>query len=110
MSKAWMLKLRIHRRGDVCIAKPKLPDKSHHTPPSREEDTMNRTFARIEEIFVEGGVTKARVVVNGRRLSVALTLMLDARVGDEVVLESGFAFPVPSRKHKKTVEESGAEV
>lgn len=74
------------------------------------EDTMNRTFARIEEIFVEGGVTKARVVVNGRRLSVALTLMLDARVGDEVVLESGFAFPVPSRKHKKTVEESGAEV
>ncbi len=71
---------------------------------------MKRTTARIEEIFVEGGVTKARVVVNGKHLSVALTLMLDARVGDEVVLESGFAFPCPAASRQRTVEESDVAV
>lgn len=71
---------------------------------------MKRTTARIEEIFVEGGVTKARVVVNGKRLSAALTLMLDARVGDEVVLESGFAFPSPAASRQRTVEESDVAV
>lgn len=71
---------------------------------------MNRTTAKIEEIFVEGGVTKARVVVNGRHLSVALTLMLDARVGDVVVVESGFAFPSPVTRLKRNVEEPDVAV
>lgn len=71
---------------------------------------MNRTTAKIEEIFVEGGVTKARVVANGKHLSVALTLMLDARVGDEVVLESGFAFPRPVTRYTRSSEESDVVV
>jgi hypothetical protein len=71
---------------------------------------MKRTTGTIEEIFVEGGVTKARVVVNGKRLTVALTLMLDARVRDEVVLDSGFAFPSPEAMRKRKLEESDMAV
>ncbi|HXG00350.1 MAG TPA: hypothetical protein VNL69_06165 [Bacteroidota bacterium] len=48
---------------------------------------------RIEEIYIEDGVTKASVVVNGKRIPVALTLLLSAHAGEEVVIESGFAFP-----------------
>lgn len=57
---------------------------------------------RIDEIYIEDGVTKASVVVHGKRIPVALTLLLSAHTGDEVVIESGFAFPKQTkvRRHE----------
>jgi O-acetylhomoserine/O-acetylserine sulfhydrylase-like pyridoxal-dependent enzyme len=64
---------------------------------------MSRTSGMIHEIFVEGGVTKARVSAGGNHITVALTLLLDARVGDEVVISSGIAHASLSFKIKEEV-------
>lgn len=62
-----------------------------------------RTIGRLKEIYIEDGVTKGLVVVDGKRRTVTLTLMLHAHVGDEVVIESGFAFPTPSALRRAEV-------
>ena len=43
---------------------------------------MSLVTGRIAEIYVEGGTTKAKV-------SVLMTLLTDARVGDDVLVDSG---------------------
>ena len=50
---------------------------------------MNLVTGRIVEIYVEDGVTKAKVSVSGAFTRVALTLLMNARVGDEILIESG---------------------
>ena len=55
----------------------------------------------ITEILVEGGTTYAIVGARGMNDRVSLTLVMDARVGDEVRVESGVAmemFPRPTKK------------
>lgn len=63
-----------------------------------------RTIGRIEEIYIEDGVTRARVVVDGKRVPVTLTLMLNARVGDVVVVDAGLAFPKRSLERTEREE------
>ena len=45
----------------------------------------------IIEIFVEGGVTKARVTCASGFRVVSLLLMFDARVGDDIMIDSDLA-------------------
>lgn len=46
---------------------------------------------KIEEIYVDSGVVKAKVRVAGAFIRVPLMLLMDARVGDEILVESGIA-------------------
>jgi hydrogenase maturation factor len=52
---------------------------------------MNLISGRIVEIYREGGVPKAKVSIGGAHTSVPLTLLMDAQVGDEIVIGSGVA-------------------
>lgn len=52
---------------------------------------MNVVSGRIIEIFLHGGIAKARVKVGGDLIQVPLMLLMDARVGDEIVIQSGLA-------------------
>jgi hydrogenase maturation factor len=52
---------------------------------------MNLVTGRITEIYIEGGTTKAKVSVGGALFKVVMTLLMDARVGDEVLVDSGVA-------------------
>jgi hypothetical protein len=45
----------------------------------------------IKDIFLEGGITKARVGMEGASRIVTLVLLLDAHVGDEVTIDKGIA-------------------
>lgn len=75
---------------------------------SAGEMTMSRTIAKIEEMYIEDGVTKARVVDHFRRYyAVALTLMLHAHVGDEIVIESGLAVENVTRATQKRYSFAG---
>jgi hydrogenase maturation factor len=52
---------------------------------------MNLVTGRIVEIYIEGGATKAKVNVGGALFKVMMTLLMDARVGDNVLVDSGIA-------------------
>jgi hydrogenase maturation factor len=52
---------------------------------------MNLVTGRITEIYIEGGTTKAKVSVGGAQFKVVMTLLMDACVGDEVLVDSGVA-------------------
>lgn len=52
---------------------------------------MNLVTGRIVEIYVEGGITKAKVSAGGAHFRVVMTLLMDARVGDTVLIDSGVA-------------------
>lgn len=55
---------------------------------------MNLVSGRITEIYVEGGTTRARVSAGGAHYEVVMTLLMDARVGDDVVIDSGIALSI----------------
>ena len=55
---------------------------------------MNSTKGVIDEIFVDEGITKARVLVDGNPTAVSLLLLRKARVGDEILIGSGIALSV----------------
>ncbi len=52
---------------------------------------MNLITGKIVEIYLEGGITKAKVSVGGAYVRMPLMLLMDARVGDEVLIEAGVA-------------------
>jgi hydrogenase maturation factor len=52
---------------------------------------MNLVTGKIMEIYIEGGTTKAKVSVGGACCRVVMTLLIDARVGDTVLVDSGVA-------------------
>lgn len=52
---------------------------------------MNLITGEAVEIYVVGGVTKAKVRIGGAFVNVPLTLLMDVRVGDEIVVSSGVA-------------------
>jgi hydrogenase maturation factor len=65
---------------------------------------MNPVSGRIVEIYIEGGTTKAKVSVGGAHVRVMMTFLMDARVGDEVLIESGLA--LSTLKSAEAKEES----
>lgn len=52
---------------------------------------MNVSSGRIVEIYLDGGIAKAKVSVGGVLVHVSLMLLMEARVGDEIVIQSGLA-------------------
>lgn len=52
---------------------------------------MNLITGRVTEIYIEGGTTRAKVSVGGAQFSVVMTLLMDARVGDEILVDGGVA-------------------
>ena len=52
---------------------------------------MNLIQGKIAEIYLDSGVTKAKVSVGGAHIRVPLMLLMDANVGDEILIESGVA-------------------
>jgi hydrogenase maturation factor len=52
---------------------------------------MNLVSGRIVEIYIEGGISRAKVSVAGANTRVPLTFLMHAEVGDEIVIESGVA-------------------
>jgi hydrogenase maturation factor len=52
---------------------------------------MTAVLGTIREVYLEQGVAKARVHASGTTLRVPLTLMMEARVGDEILVDSGIA-------------------
>ncbi len=67
---------------------------------------MNLISGRITEIYVEGGTTRAKVSVGGAQFRVVMTLLMDARVGDEILIDSGVAIS----RVESTVREETAYV
>jgi hydrogenase maturation factor len=62
---------------------------------------VNLVTGRIVEIYVEDGVTKAKASVSGAFIRVALTLLMNARVGDEILIESGVAISSVNNEEKE---------
>jgi len=60
---------------------------------------MNFVTGQIEEIYVEGGSAMARVKVHGAYMRVPLMFVLDARVGDLILIESGVAISKVQAEH-----------
>jgi hydrogenase maturation factor len=52
---------------------------------------MNILRGEIDEIYVESGSAMAKVRVHAAFLRVPLTLVVDANVGDTILIESGVA-------------------
>ena len=52
---------------------------------------MNLITGRITELYIEEGSTRAKVSVGGAHFKVVMTLLMEARVGDEVLIDSGVA-------------------
>lgn len=52
---------------------------------------MRATVGLILRIYIEGGTTKGEVDVDGVIMHIPLFLLSDARVGDEVFIDSGIA-------------------
>lgn len=52
---------------------------------------MNLVSGQIEEIYIEGGTTVGRIRVGHAIIRVPLTVLIDAHVGDTIIVESGVA-------------------
>jgi hydrogenase maturation factor len=52
---------------------------------------MNVLTGEVVEIYVEDGKSMGKVSVNGAFAHVALMLLMDAKVGDTVLIDSGVA-------------------
>jgi len=52
---------------------------------------MNLVKGEIDDIYVESGTTMAKVRVHGAYLRVPVTFLIDAKVGDTILIESGVA-------------------
>lgn len=52
---------------------------------------MKSRSGTITEIFLEDGIPRATVRIGEAFLRVTLTLMMDVRVGDEILIDSGIA-------------------
>ena len=63
-----------------------------------------RLKGEITEIFVEEGSTRAKVLVDGSYLNVPIFLLMNARVGDQIIIDDGIALskidPRSKRKSK----------
>jgi hydrogenase maturation factor len=64
---------------------------------------MNIITGQLEEIYVNDGMTMGKVSVRGAFLKVPLTLLMSARVGDTIVIESGVAISKSEKEHASEI-------
>ena len=70
---------------------------------------MTDVTGEIIDIYLDGGSAKAAVRVGGAVLRVPLTLLMEARVGDMVVVQSGMAVSkTGSRRKRESAYVSGS--
>ena len=62
---------------------------------------MTTLTAEILEIYVDEGLTYAKVRVGKALMRVLLLLLMDARVGDRILIESGVALSRVDNVQKK---------
>ena len=58
----------------------------------------HRLKGKITEIFVLDGSTCARVLVDGSYITVPIFLLMNARVGDQIIVDAGIAITKIERK------------
>ncbi len=63
---------------------------------------MNLISGQIEEVYVRDGVTMGKVNIRGAFVKVPLLFLMDAKIGDMIVIESGVAI-------SKTEQEVGTQ-
>jgi hydrogenase maturation factor len=64
---------------------------------------LNLVSGQIEEIYVHEGMTMGKVNVRGAFLRVPLTFLMDAKIGDTIVIESGVAISKTDREHPSNI-------
>jgi hydrogenase maturation factor len=64
---------------------------------------MNLISGQIEEIYVHEGMTMGKVNVRGAFLRVPLTFLMDAKIGDTIVIESGVAISKTDPEHPSKI-------
>ncbi|MDP2887212.1 MAG: HypC/HybG/HupF family hydrogenase formation chaperone [Ignavibacteria bacterium] len=64
---------------------------------------MNLISGQIEEIYVHEGMTMGKVNVRGAFLRVPLTFLMDAKIGDTIVIESGVAISKTDSEHPSEI-------
>lgn len=57
---------------------------------------MKSIIGEIIEIFIQGGSTKGLVRIKGGLIEVPLLLVMNAKKGDRVIIESGIAISTAS--------------
>ena len=65
---------------------------------------MMRERATIVDIYVEDGVTRAEVDLGRTTRSVFLTLLMNARVGDDILVERDLALSLMPRTSEVPME------
>lgn len=61
---------------------------------------MNPMTGEIVEIFIKEGSTTAKVRVDGSMMNVPLLLLMNARVGDHILIDSGIALSLVKYRSK----------
>jgi hydrogenase maturation factor len=64
---------------------------------------MQLVSGRVTEIYIEKGVTKAKVSTGDAFLHVPLTLLMDIHVGDDIMVRAGVAV---AKSESHTVKET----
>jgi hydrogenase maturation factor len=64
---------------------------------------MNLLSGQIEEIYVHEGMTMGKINVRGALLNVSLTFLMDAKVGDTILIESGVAISKTELEQTKEI-------
>ncbi len=64
---------------------------------------MNLINGQIEEIYVHEGMTMGKINVRGAYLRVPLMFLIEAKVGDSIVIESGVAISKTEQEHAKEI-------
>lgn len=71
---------------------------------------MNVISGRIDEIYIEEGVTMARVHVGSAYTRVPLMFLMEGKVGDTILMESGVAISKVENESTKKGERRRAYV
>jgi len=64
---------------------------------------MNLLSGQIEEIYVHEGMTMGTINVRGALVKVSLTFLMDAKIGDTVLVESGVAISKTELEQTKEI-------
>jgi hydrogenase maturation factor len=64
---------------------------------------MNLISGQIEEIYVQEGMTMGKINVRGALVKVSLTFLMEAKVGDTILVESGVAISKTELEQTKEI-------
>jgi hydrogenase maturation factor len=68
---------------------------------------MNLLTGQIEEIYIENGTTYGKVNVNSAYKRVPLFFLLDAKVGDTILIEAGVGISIYHEETEYVFSDTG---